>query len=164
MKHMRSAFLRIWPRSIAALMAILLCSSVVVVAADSSLYSPPNLPKAKGPVSQTSQCVEPVEVMRHQHMQLIKHQRDLTMHQGIRGTQHSLVGCINCHATPGADGKAVGADSPDHFCSSCHRYAAVSIDCFQCHADKPAAATETVAPLVLPPVAAEPAAVKETQP
>jgi hypothetical protein len=26
----------------------------------------------------------------------------------------------------------------DHFCQSCHNYAAVKIDCFECHSSKPA--------------------------
>ena len=27
--------------------------------------------------------------------------------------------------------------SSDLFCSTCHNFAAVNIDCFECHADKP---------------------------
>lgn len=28
-------------------------------------------------------------------------------------------------------------NSPGQFCASCHRFAAVSLDCFQCHATTP---------------------------
>ena len=44
-------------------------------------------------------CVEPVDVMRRQHMVFLQHQRDDTLREGIRGQKHSLNGCIDCHAT-----------------------------------------------------------------
>ena len=97
----------------------------------------PEIPKARASVSDTQQCVEPVEEMRKNHMNYILHQRDETVHRGIRTRQYSLEECINCHATPGPDGEFLRTDSDKHFCSSCHRYASVSIDCFQCHADRP---------------------------
>jgi hypothetical protein len=37
----------------------------------------------------------------------------------------------------GKDGKAVSVESKDHFCASCHSYAAVRVDCFECHASTP---------------------------
>ena len=82
-----------------------------------------------------TQCVEPPEVMRRQHMNFLKHQRDDTVHGGIRGAKHSLKGCVECHAS-GETGSV--AKAPGDFCSSCHQYAAVKIDCFECHASKPA--------------------------
>jgi Pyruvate/2-oxoacid:ferredoxin oxidoreductase delta subunit len=82
------------------------------------------------------QCVEPVEFMRRNHMELILHQRDETVHRGIRTKQQSLRNCINCHAVDAA-GQPVSLDDPQHFCVSCHRYAAVKIDCFQCHSGTP---------------------------
>jgi len=82
------------------------------------------------------QCVEPVEFMRRNHMELLLHQRDETMHRGIRTQRHSLRNCINCHAVDGA-GQPVTLDDPEHFCVSCHRYAAVKLDCFQCHTGTP---------------------------
>lgn len=97
----------------------------------------PEIPKARASVSDTQQCVEPVEEMRKNHMNYILHQRDETTHRGIRTRQYALEECINCHATPGPDGEFVRTDSDQHFCSSCHSYASVSIDCFQCHADRP---------------------------
>lgn len=87
------------------------------------------------PVTKTyqgEQCVEPTEVMRRNHMKFILHQRDETMHRGIRTTKHSLKECVNCHADP-KTGSVLGQDG---FCASCHQYAAVTIDCFSCHTDK----------------------------
>lgn len=82
-------------------------------------------------------CVEPTDVMRANHMEYLLHKRDLTMHQGIRTKQHSLAECINCHATPGEDGKVARITDEKHFCASCHQAASVKLDCFECHADRP---------------------------
>lgn len=83
-------------------------------------------------VTQGEQCVEPTDDMRRNHMTYIMHQRDKTMHQGIRTTKHSFKNCVDCHADP----KTNSVLGKDGFCSSCHQYAAVTIDCFQCHTDK----------------------------
>jgi hypothetical protein len=72
--------------------------------------------------------------MRRNHMEMLKHQRDRTMRQGIRTTKHSLKGCVDCHA--GARSGSVAA-SKDDFCAACHNYAAVKLDCWDCHATKP---------------------------
>lgn len=92
----------------------------------------PVVPKGKG-----EQCVEPTEDMRKNHMKYLKHQRDLTVHEGIRTKKFSLVECIECHVVPNEKGEYPKFGSDDHFCSSCHNYASVDIDCFQCHATKP---------------------------
>jgi predicted CXXCH cytochrome family protein len=70
-------------------------------------------------------------------MTMLEHQRDDTMLKGVRGNPYSLKDCISCHAVDGADGMPVTVSSPKHFCRSCHDYAAVNIDCFQCHASRP---------------------------
>ena len=106
----------------------------LTVYADSLL---PTVPKAKKNFNDTTLCVEPVEVMRERHMDFILHQRNDTMREGDRSGQHSLKECIACHNAPAEDGKVASAESPEHFCSSCHTYTAVQIDCFSCHADKP---------------------------
>ena len=85
-------------------------------------------------------CVEPTDIMRRFHMELIKHQRDATVHNGIRSTKHSLADCIACHVSHGAEQKPVPINAPDQFCGACHAYAAVSLDCFQCHATTPVSA------------------------
>jgi hypothetical protein len=74
-------------------------------------------------------CVQPEDIMRRDHMKFILHQRDKTMHEGIRTTQYSLKNCIDCHA----DVKTGSVLGKDGFCESCHRYAAVQLDCFECH-------------------------------
>ncbi|MCP5265981.1 MAG: hypothetical protein H6934_07700 [Burkholderiaceae bacterium] len=85
-------------------------------------------------------CIAPVEEMRRNHMKMLHHQRDRTMRQGIRGGKASLNDCIACHATPqatrsGSTDAAIRSvlGSPDGFCQSCHAYAAVKLDCFECH-------------------------------
>lgn len=83
------------------------------------------------------QCVEPAAVMRREHMVYLQHQRDETVRDGIRGKKYSLKECVACHATASpkiADG-SVRTLQP--FCAECHAYAAVTIDCFACHTDKP---------------------------
>ena len=87
-------------------------------------------------------CVEETAFMRRNHMELLKHQRDRTVHDGIRTVRHSLNNCIECHA--GAKtGRVTGTDA---FCESCHRYASVKLDCFECHADRPVAAVAGARP------------------
>jgi len=93
------------------------------------------IPKAQRRFSEEQPCVEPLEEMRVNHMEYILDQRDETVHEGIRTKQHSLDECINCHVSDAADAPAI--ESEKHFCNSCHTYASVSIDCFQCHADQP---------------------------
>ncbi len=85
------------------------------------------------PATAGTQCVEPADVMRRNHMRFLEHQRDATVHGGVRGAKHSLKGCIDCHA--GAKTASV-AKAETHFCVSCHSYAAVRIDCFECHTSK----------------------------
>ena len=71
--------------------------------------------------------------MRRNHMKLILHQRDETMHRGIRTQKYSLKNCVDCHADP----KTNSVLGKDGFCESCHVYASVSIDCFTCHTSAP---------------------------
>ena len=95
----------------------------------------PSIPQV--PTTKAEQCVEPTEVMRRSHMEFILHQRDETMHRGIRTEKHSLKECISCHVNPGPDGQYPRVSSDQHFCATCHTYASVTIDCFQCHSDIP---------------------------
>jgi len=97
----------------------------------------PDVPKAKG-----EQCVEPTAFMRRNHMDILTHQRDETLRKGIRTKKHSLQGCLDCHAvfiepTANEQKVVVTIKSEKHFCNSCHIYAAVKIDCFDCHNSKP---------------------------
>ena len=79
-------------------------------------------------------CVEPNDYMRRNHMKLLMHQRDETVIQGIRTKKYSLKECINCHASEKTGSVATAKED---FCVSCHSYAAVKIDCFDCHSTKP---------------------------
>jgi len=89
------------------------------------------------PAGQGDRCVEDTGFMRRNHMELLDHQRDETVLKGVRTEQYSLQGCLSCHVVYGSDAVPVTVASPGHFCRSCHDYAAVSIDCFQCHASRP---------------------------
>src|SRR5512139_1279912 len=103
--------------------ALLLAGSAAGLAA---LAAGPALdPARSGP------CVEDPKVMRRSHMDFLKHDRDDTVRRGIRGIKHSLSACVDCHASK-ADGRVLGSDR--HFCQGCHAFAAVKLDCFDCHA------------------------------
>lgn len=80
-------------------------------------------------IEKEGECVEPEDVMKRDHMKFILHQRDKTVHQGVRTDKYSLKNCVNCHA----NSKTNSVLGKDGFCASCHSYAAVSIDCFSCH-------------------------------
>jgi predicted CXXCH cytochrome family protein len=81
------------------------------------------------------QCVEDPAFMRRNHMELLKHQRDDTLRGGVRITaKYSLKACIECHASPASNSVTA---TQTNFCVSCHSYAAVKIDCFECHATQP---------------------------
>ncbi|MEE2803117.1 MAG: cytochrome c3 family protein [Pseudomonadota bacterium] len=96
-----------------------------------------DVPRPEYPKGQGAQCVEPNDIMRRDHFRFLKHQRDNTVHLGIRTAKHSLVGCIDCHAVRGSDGQYVPVNDEGQFCQSCHVYSAVKIDCFTCHAAVP---------------------------
>lgn len=95
----------------------------------------PVLAAAKG-----DKCIADPAFMRRNHMQLLLHRRDETVHAGIRGEGASLAGCVECHAS-GTPRSVVGSD--EHFCQGCHAYAAVKLDCFTCHAATPREAALT---------------------
>lgn len=98
----------------------------------------PEVPRAKARATQEYGCVRPVADMRKNHMKYLKFHRDETLREGIRTTRDSLKECVNCHVTETTPGTYPVYGSEKHFCSSCHHYAAVEIDCFGCHRDKPA--------------------------
>ena len=132
---MRNAFVRSTETLAILLMAAALALSSVAAA------EPPWLPKpARG---RGDKCVADTAWMRRNHMTALSHQRDNTVHDGIRTSRFSLKGCIDCHAVKGADGQPVAVASEKHFCRTCHDYAAVRIDCFECHASRPEAKATT---------------------
>jgi hypothetical protein len=90
-------------------------------------------PKPAIVVEQGEKCVAPAEQMRREHMNMLKHHRDRTVHEGIRTTEHSLKGCVDCHASK-KNGAVIGTS--ENFCQGCHEYASVKLDCWECHTPK----------------------------
>ncbi|HIA08003.1 MAG TPA: sulfur reduction protein DsrJ [Chromatiaceae bacterium] len=82
-------------------------------------------------------CVEPTADMRKNHMEYLFHQRDITLREGVRTKQHSLAECVACHVKKDDAGELANINGDGQFCQSCHNFASVSIDCFQCHAAVP---------------------------
>lgn len=93
------------------------------------------IPNPQKPAN-AKQCVEPVEVMRRDHMKFLDHQRNATVINGERDSKYSLVGCIDCHNPAQPSAEVIRYEDPRHFCAECHAYASVKIDCFECHADR----------------------------
>jgi hypothetical protein len=109
---------------VALLAVIFMCAS----AGATESYGMPKLDIGKG-----GQCVEEPQWMRKNHMKVLFQQRDETVHKGILDGKYSLKNCIECNASTKDDSVIGRADS---FCEGCHRYEAVKIDCFECHASK----------------------------
>lgn len=122
---------------VAVALAFVASLAVVVTAAEKNNRVASGVPVPSIPRGQGERCVEDTDFMRRNHMTLLMHQRDDTMLQGIRTKQYSLKECVDCHAVRGSDIRAVSVSDPKHFCRACHDYAAVKIDCFQCHASQP---------------------------
>jgi len=127
-----------------ALVALVLVLLVVALAGlNDVLDAPEDEGVAKGvpmPViarGRGDSCVEDTEFMRRNHMTLLQHDHSENAVKEIRSEGYSVKECIACHAVMGPDERPVTADSPEHFCRSCHDYVAVKIDCFDCHKSRP---------------------------
>ncbi|MBE0614696.1 MAG: Hdr-like menaquinol oxidoreductase cytochrome c subunit [Burkholderiales bacterium] len=96
-------------------------------------FASDRVPKPVIDIDKAGKCVEDTATMRREHPDMLKHQRDSTMHEGIRTTKYSLKACVACHASK-TSGSVLGEKG---FCQSCHAYASVTIDCFRCHSSKP---------------------------
>ena len=92
----------------------------------------PVIPPAKGP-----HCVRPRQWMIRNHMKLLMQLRYEAVHEGIRHKAESLPGCISCHVSRLPDGKYPSVTSRKFFCTACHDYVGVRIDCFSCHTNRP---------------------------
>ncbi len=119
-----------------ALMGWLLVSAFFVTGSQAASILP-ELPKAKAKATAEYGCVESIAEMRRNHMEKMLHQRDQTARRGVRTKQHSLAQCINCHVSADANGAFPKHTSSKHFCGTCHQFMGVTIDCFECHRDKP---------------------------
>jgi hypothetical protein len=116
---------------------------------------PENL-AANAQITANTQCVEPAEYMRANHMELLNQWRLAYVRDGKTKYTNSmnqtfdidLATCIECHSTGAASNtaavsnpasKTAGASKPtalessDQFCVSCHSYASVEPTCWSCH-------------------------------
>ena len=117
-----------------ALLLALLAGAVVQAADPAAIKTNSRVPQPVIEAARGGQCVEDPAYMRRHHMELLKHQRDETVHGGIRGAKYSLKTCIECHASKTSNSVAA---APTNLCVSCHSYAAVKMDCCECHATQP---------------------------
>jgi len=92
----------------------------------------PDIPKAVG-----APHPEGNDYMRINHMRMLSHDRDETMYNGNRSVKASIKECVACHAVMGPDALPIPVQEEGHFCRNCHEFAAVKVDCFQCHNSKP---------------------------
>jgi len=131
-------------KSVLLLIIVLASLGPVAVTAADDLRPELKINRERG-----DKCVEPTEIMRKNHMKFLLHQRDETMHKGIRTKKHSLKECIECHANKDESGDFIPVNAPGEFCQSCHGFASVKMDCFECHATKPRSNT-AFHPIVTP--------------
>jgi hypothetical protein len=133
-----------WHHAAMLAFVAMIAGVALAASADNATDSRVPMPKPVIAAEAGGKCVEDTAFMRRNHMELLKHHRDQTVHEGIRTTQHSLANCIGCHASK-ETGRVTG--SKDAFCEGCHTYAAVKLDCFECHTDRarPAVASATPA-------------------
>lgn len=93
----------------------------------------PTVPKATG-----EPHPEGNEYMRKFHMELMKHDRDMTLRDGERDIDASLKECFDCHTVKDEEtGDPVTYEDERHFCRTCHDFVAVKVDCFMCHRSTP---------------------------
>ena len=111
---------------------LLLAFATLLLACGTS-FAGGGVPKPEIKIENPGKCVAPAEEMRRNHMEMLKHQRNRTMRLGERGAAVSLNGCIECHASK-TNGSVLG--SRENFCETCHAYAAVKLDCWDCHQPK----------------------------
>ena len=89
------------------------------------------------PAAGKAACVEDTAFMRRNHMDLLQHQSQRTVKDGVRTTRHSLANCVDCHADRETN-SVLGRNSAGKagFCAECHAYVAVAPGCFECHSPK----------------------------
>lgn len=115
------------PRRIRNLAFMLLaCVATVAAGAGETVRTP----KPDIVIESNEHCIAPPDQMRRQHPDMLRHQRERTVHLGERATKVDLGRCVQCHADR-QSGSVIGSNQA--FCQGCHSYAAVRIDCFECH-------------------------------
>jgi hypothetical protein len=115
------------------LLAALAVGALAALTAWAATEADSRVPRPQPVAARGERCVEPTEFMVRNHMNLLKHQRDETVHRGIRTVRYSLQGCVDCHASARTS-SVLGAT--EGFCQGCHSYAGVTLDCFECHSSK----------------------------
>ncbi len=92
----------------------------------------------------SEKCTQAKAWMRRNHPDVLIHERNRTMREGIRARADSkplygsLRACISCHIEKDEEtGEYPLIGSKDHHCAGCHKKAAVKLDCFECHSTKP---------------------------
>ena len=120
----------------------LVAGAVFVLALAGAATAGPNWPNWKETgnsraAKEAKACVRPTDWMRRNHMELIEHDRDLTVLEGVRTVDGSISKCIACHANKDQDGDYIPVNAEEQFCADCHEYVAVSPDCFECHKTVP---------------------------
>ncbi len=114
------------------LASILLVFGLIAGTAHAGENLGPEVPEALGPPHPEGNAY-----WRANHMKLLLHDRDLTMRLGEREIEASLKACVTCHAQTGPDAVPIPVNESGQFCAVCHEFAAVRIDCFQCHTASP---------------------------
>lgn len=116
-----------------AIFGVLLALAAPAAAEDGLWKYGPSVPKATGEPHPEGNAY-----MRAYHMEMMKHDRDLTMYDGERDLDASLKECFDCHTVKDEEtGDPVTYQDERHFCRTCHDYAAVKVDCFMCHRSTP---------------------------
>jgi len=115
----------------AAILALACALSAPVSAQDRASLLP-DIPKGTG-----TPHAEGNAFWRKNHMDLMKHDRDVVMYDGQRVVTGSLKECFECHTVTDAQGHVATYQDEQHFCRTCHDYAAVKVDCFMCHRSTP---------------------------
>jgi hypothetical protein len=118
----------------AMVLAALLGISAAVAGSGEPQPATGRVPRPMVDAGRGEKCVADTDFIRRNHMKLLLHERDETVREGVRGTKFSLNGCIECHASI-KNRSVIGSN--ENFCQGCHSYAAVKLDCFECHASRP---------------------------
>jgi cytochrome c553 len=118
-----------WVALLSAMVVLLLSTAVM---SESAVVT-----KGSKAADMNSCIVDSTDIMRRNHMEFLKHDRDETVRKGVRDTKASLAECVDCHAAKDEHGKHLPVNAEGQFCESCHHYAAVSVSCFQCHRTVP---------------------------
>ena len=116
--------------------ALVLVAVLVALAVLNNVFDAPADEGVPMPViarGQGDSCVEDAEFMRRNHMTLLQHEHGEPRSKDTPREGYTVKECVDCHVVTGPKGRPVTADSPEHFCRSCHDYVAVKIDCFDCH-------------------------------